>query len=179
MTKTFKLAAITGALMAAMSGISAADTAPAQPVFMSADWAAKACDAWNANDQLTTGLGGKWINNNAQRGYKIIHMYRTDCGDGVQSELRIVPKDGRAMCTYGGKVTVAKLNSSVDYLMHASTERWHQMGAGEYGPMKAMMFGRLEFKGPKMEAMSVMGPFEQFLLLAGKVPSNEDACPTN
>lgn len=65
---------------------------------------------------------------------------------------------------------------SYDYTMHATTERWNQMGAGEYGPMKAMMFGRLEFTGPKMEAMSVMDPFEAFLRLPGKV-AGDKACP--
>ena len=48
---------------------------------------------------------------------------------------------------------------------------------GEDGPMKAMMFGRLEFAGPKMEAMGNMGPFENFLLLVGKVPGSTQACP--
>jgi putative sterol carrier protein len=43
--------------------------------------------------------------------------------------------------------------------------------------MKAMMSGRLEFSGPKMEAMGNMGPFENFLLLVGKVPGGTQACP--
>jgi putative sterol carrier protein len=60
--------------------------------------------------------------------------------------------------------------------MHAKTERWKQMGAGEYGPMKAMMLGRLSFSGPYGEAMGNMGPFTNFLLLVGKVPGS-DACP--
>ena len=45
------------------------------------------------------------------------------------------------------------------------------MGKGEYGPMKAMMLGRLGFDGPMLEAMGNMGPFANFLLLVGKVPS--------
>jgi putative sterol carrier protein len=60
--------------------------------------------------------------------------------------------------------------------MHATTERWNEMGAGEYGPMKAMMFGRLKFTGPKVEAMGVMGPFGAFLRLPGKIPGDQ-ACP--
>ncbi|HMR71111.1 MAG TPA: SCP2 sterol-binding domain-containing protein [Rubrivivax sp.] len=51
------------------------------------------------------------------------------------------------------------------------------MGRGQYGPMRAMMFGALRFSGPKMEAMGVMGPFEQFLLLVGKVAGDSAACP--
>jgi putative sterol carrier protein len=61
--------------------------------------------------------------------------------------------------------------------MSAETARWLEMGRGEYGPMRAMMFGRLAFVGPKMEAMSNMGPFESFLLLVGKVPGDTSSCP--
>ena len=50
-------------------------------------------------------------------------------------------------------------------------------GKGEYGPMAAMMFGRLGFDGPMLEAMGNMGPFESFLLLVGKVPSETGSCP--
>ena len=51
------------------------------------------------------------------------------------------------------------------------------MGKGEYGPMAAMMFERLGFDGPMGEAMGNMGPFENFLLLVGKVPSDTGSCP--
>ena len=81
------------------------------------------------------------------------------------------------MCVYGGAVEAAKLESGSDYLMSAETARWLEMGKGEYGPMKAMMLGRLGFEGPKMEAMGNMGPFENFLLLVGKVPGESAACP--
>jgi putative sterol carrier protein len=81
------------------------------------------------------------------------------------------------MCAYGGPVETANLNKSHDYVMHATTQRWIEMGKGEYGPMRAMMFGRLEFEGPKGEAMSNMTPFENFLLLVGKVPSDTGSCP--
>jgi putative sterol carrier protein len=50
------------------------------------------------------------------------------------------------------------------------------MGAGEYGAMKAMMLGRLSFSGPYGEAMGNMGPFGNFLLLAGRVPGSA-TCP--
>lgn len=178
MTDKLKLTALSGLMLAALSGAAMADVSPAQPVFMSSEWASAACDSWNKTPQLLDGLGGKWIGNDKKRGYKIIHMYRKDCDDKLQVELKIVPKDGKAECAYGGKVMNAQLDPSVDYLMWAETSDWHDMGAGEYGPMHAMMFGDLLFKGPKWEAMSVMGPFAQFLLLAGKVPSNEAVCPT-
>ncbi|MEW6133514.1 MAG: SCP2 sterol-binding domain-containing protein [Pseudomonadota bacterium] len=165
-----KLSLFTAALLA----VSAAG-AHAAPALMSAEWTAQACDAWNKDAALTDGLADKWIRNDKGRGYKIVQMYRTDCGDEYITELKIMSKDGKAMCVYGGKKTTA-IDDDVDYLMHATTERWNEMGAGEYGPMRAMMFGRLKFTGPKMEAMSVMGPFEAFLRLPGKIPSDQ-ACP--
>ena len=153
-----------------------ATAAHAAPALMSAEWTAQACDAWNKDATLTSGLAEKWIKNDANRGYKIIHLYRTDCGEATQTEMKIVSKDGKAMCVYGGAVQNPKLDYAVDYTMHATSERWGEMGAGEYGPMKAMMFGRLKFAGPKVEAMSVMGPFEAFLRLPGKIPGDK-ACP--
>jgi putative sterol carrier protein len=143
---------------------------------MSADWTAQACDAWNKDATLTDGLVEKWIKNDKGRGYKIIQLYRTDCGETYKTEMKIVAKSGKAMCVYGGKQQTATLDYDVDYLMHATTMRWNEMGKGEYGPMKAMAMGRLKFSGPKMEAMSVMGPFEAFLLLPGKIPG-EQSCP--
>jgi len=43
--------------------------------------------------------------------------------------------------------------------------------------MRAMMFGRLKFDGPMMEAMGNMGPFANFLLLSGKVATDYSTCP--
>lgn len=150
-------------------------SAQAAPL-MSPDWAAQACQSWNANPVLTDELAEKWIKNDKGRGYKIMHMYRTDCGEASKVEMTISAQNGKAMCTYAGKVQHANLDLASDYLMHAETKRWKEMGAGEYGPMRAMMFGRLKFEGPKGEAMRVMGPFEQFLLIPGKVPG-DDSCP--
>lgn len=165
-----KHATIVVALLTACAG--AAHAAP----MMSAEWTAQACEAWNNDAQLSNGLAEKWIKNDKGRGYKIIHLYRTDCGEATQTEMKIVAKDGKAACVYGGAVQNAKMDYAVDYTMHATTEKWNEMGAGEYGPMKAMMFGRLKFQGPKVEAMSVMGPFEAFLRLPGKIPGDK-ACP--
>ncbi len=150
----------------------AVDAAP----LLSAEWTAQACEAWNQNPILTSELAERWIKNDGGRGYKIIHLYRTDCGENTKVEMKIVPQGGKAICAYGGKVQHTSLNMDMDYVMHAETKRWREMGAGEYGPMRAMMFGRLKFDGPKAEAMRVMGPFEQFLLLPGKVPG-DDSCP--
>jgi putative sterol carrier protein len=154
-------------------------SAYAAPVFMSAEWAAEACAAWNANEELVTGLGGDWIDNNAARGYKVIHVYRQDCKDSPRVELTISKDDDKAKCSYGGAVEHQELNDEVDYLMYATDEDWVCMGEGKWGcgPKLAMMTFKLKFEGPKMEAMSVTGPFEQFLLLTGKVESDRSSCP--
>ncbi|MDO9468139.1 MAG: SCP2 sterol-binding domain-containing protein [Thiobacillus sp.] len=153
-----------------------ASTAHAAPAMMSAEWTAQACDAWNKDATLTNGLAQDWIKNDKGRGHKIIHLYRTDCGETTKTEMRISAREGKAMCVYGGAVESTNLDLGADYVMHATSQRWNEMGAGEYGPMKAMMFGRLKFAGPKMEAMSVMGPFEAFLRLPGKI-AGDKACP--
>jgi hypothetical protein len=43
--------------------------------------------------------------------------------------------------------------------------------------MGAMRTGKLIFEGPKMEAMGVIGPFDRFLVLTGKVPGDKASCP--
>ena len=158
-----------------LAALSCAISAQAAPL-MSAEWAAQACQYWNTSHALTTELAVRWAPNDAGRGYKVIHMYRTDCGEASKVEMTISTKGGKTTCAYGGKMQHASLNYDVDYLMNAETKRWHEMGNGEYGPMRAMLFGRLKFQGPKGEAMKVMGPFEQFLLIPGKVPG-DDSCP--
>ena len=165
-------------VVAALACLSAS-SAYAAPVFMSTDWAVQACDGWNANDELTTGLAGDWIDNNADRGYKIIQIYRKDCKDSPRVELNISKEDGKAMCTYGGAVKHDTLNDEVDYVMYATDEDWMCIGEGKWGcgPKLAMMTGKLKFEGPKMEAMGVMGPFEQFMLLTGKVEADRTSCP--
>ena len=149
-------------------------------VFMSADWAAEACEGWNANSELTSGLAGDWIANDADRGYKVIQIYRMDCEDSPRIELRLEPADeeGMIQCTSGG-LAKAELNAKADYVMFAQTERWEEMGAGNYGPMKGMMTRRLRFQGPKWEAMNNMGPFKNFLLLTGQIPGDTASCPAS
>ena len=147
--------------------------------FMDAEWASQMCQAWNKSD-LTTGLGGDaWAANNAGRGYKVIHLYREKCGEKSKVELEISDKDGKAHCSYGGAVKHAKPNYDVDYLMYATDEDWTCMGKGSFGcgAMGAMATGKLKFKGPKMEAMGVMGPFDGFLVTTGKVAGDKSACP--
>ena len=159
-------------IFAATLAVASSTAATAAPSFMSAEWAKGACDGWNASSTLSTELGGDWAGNNGGRGYKVIQMYDMSCTDAPTAELRISDKDGKAVCTYGGAVESKDLDKSTDYIMLAKTKNWKRMGSGADGPMKAMGFGRLKFKGPKMEAMSVMGPFGAFLKLTGEVPGD-------
>ena len=77
----------------------------------------------------------------------------------------------------GGAAKSSALDAGADDLMWAETARWREMGAGDYGPMRAMMFGHLYFAGPKMEAMGNMGPFGGFLRLVGNVPGDWNTSP--
>ena len=149
-----------------------------EPVMMSSEWGQAACAAWNDDEVLTTGLvESGWMENDEGRGFKVMQVYRSDCSDQPTVELRVALKDGKAECVYGGPVETAPVDKGADYVMNANTDRWQEMGAGDYGPMKAMMFGRLKFSGPYGEAMSNMGPFKNFLLLVGKVPASVAVCP--
>ncbi len=162
---------------AAAAALTLSTAAIADTVLMSSEWGAKACEAWNAEPVLTSELvESGWITNDKDRGQKLLHVYRTDCAESPRVELRIAPKDDKAMCVYGGAVE-NEPDLDVDYIMHAKTKRWAEMGNGKYGPMWAMMTFRLKFSGPKMEAMNNMGPFKKFLLLVGQVPASFDACP--
>ena len=172
-TRPLRLAAALVALLPFAVTVAADD-----PPAMSAAWAQSMCAAWN-NDPMLTGklVESGWIKNDGGRGHKVMRIYRSECAQGPRAELRVALKDDKALCTYGGAASTAALDGGADYLMWADNERWREMGAGQYGPMRAMMFGRLNFEGPKMEAMGNMGPFGSFLLLVGKVPGNLSACP--
>jgi len=159
-------------------GATSAQAQDAKPVAMSAAFARAMCDGWNADATLTDKLvESGWMKNDAGRGFKLMQIYRADCPNSARIEMQIALKDAKAQCVYGGAARNTPLDGAADYLMWADTPRWREMGGGEYGPMKAMMFGRLHFAGPKMEAMGNMGPFENFLLLVGKVPGDWASCP--
>ncbi|RMG36835.1 MAG: sterol-binding protein [Gammaproteobacteria bacterium] len=148
--------------------------------YLDADWAKQACDAWNKSETLTQELGGdNWAGNNGGRGYKIIRLYREKCGPGSAVQLTISQQDGKAICTYGGKPTDEKLNDDMDYLMWATYDDWQCMGRGDWGcgAMGAMMTGKLNFQGPKGEAMGVMGPFNAFLQMMDDIPGDASQCP--
>jgi len=163
---------------AALAALAAAGPVAAAPVLMSPEWAREACKAWNADATLTQQLHESgWAANHKNRGQKVLRIARKDCKASALVELRIAARDGKALCIGGEPAPAAGLDYDVDYLMAAETRRWVEMGRGEYGPMRAMMFGRLSFDGPMGEAMGNMGPFESFLLLVGKVPGDAASCP--
>lgn len=171
---------ITKLLLAGLLAASFTTTTSAadKPVFMSAVWAKAACEAWNQDPILTDKLKKSgWVDNDGGKGYKVMQIYREGCETSPRVEMYISVKDGKAMCTYGGAVKSTELNKKHDYLMWAEDKHWERMGDGRDGPMKSMMFGRLNFKGPKMEAMSNMGPFGNFLRLTGKIDSDRSKCP--
>lgn len=145
-----------------------------KPVFMSAEWAQSAVDVWNDDPELTIELfKSGWVTNTKNgRGFKSMEIYRDDCPESQHVQLRIETRDKKAVAVYGGKV----FDEDPDYIMWAKTDRWIEMGKGEYGPLKAMTFRRLKFKGPMWEAMKNMGPFSAFFRLIGKVDTRYDAC---
>ena len=160
-------------LLALAATTTIAETEPTP--LMDADWAESTCAAWNADPVLTVDLD-KWIKNDGDRGYKLLRVYRRDCEDSPQIELKIALREGKVECIAGGWASDEELTGA-DYVMSAKTESWQEMGAGGYGPMRGMLTGRLKFVGPKWEAMKNMGPFESFLLLVGKVPGETANCP--
>ena len=100
----------------------------AAPVLMSAEWGKDACDAWNKDPVLTDKLvESGWVKNDKGRGFKVMQVYRSDCGDKPTVEMRIALKDGKAACVYGGAPETAKLDGGADYVMKAETgagSRW-------------------------------------------------------
>jgi putative sterol carrier protein len=148
-------------------------TALAQPVFMDAEWAKAFCEVWNNTPQLVKDLGSNGAWNSVKE--RKLFLYRKDCGKEKQVQLTIHTENNEAKCVYGGWAKDERTGD--DFLMYADTKRWMEMGRREYGPMRAMMFGRLKFKGPKMVAMRNMGPFEAFLDAIDAVESDTTRCP--
>ena len=172
-TRSPRLLALAGAALASTAAL-----AQDPGVAMSPPWAQAMCSAWNAEPALAQGLAESgWIKNDAGRGHKAMRIYRAECPASPRIELRIALQDNKAQCIYGGAARADKLDGGADYLMWAESARWREMGQGDYGPMRAMMFGRLNFEGPMLEAMGHMGPFESFLRLVGKVGGNWSGCP--
>ncbi|MBT3236635.1 MAG: hypothetical protein HN353_11830 [Bdellovibrionales bacterium] len=142
---------------------------------MTSEWAEELCEEWNYSEVLTENLDS-WMDNNLERGYKVMMMSRSDCPTSELVQLTLKRVDGLTWCTAGGAGT-ANANPKADYIMTATTKNWLKMGSGEVGPAMAMITGRLKFKGPKGEAMRNMGPFKSFMLLIGAFESDASVCP--
>jgi putative sterol carrier protein len=109
------------------------------PPLMSQEWTTKACEQWHRTASLTDELADQWVKNDDGKGFKVVQLYCTDCGEASRTELRIAPKDGKAMCVYGGKLETAKLDSAIDCVMHATCDRWGEMRRGDYGPLRGYL----------------------------------------
>jgi putative sterol carrier protein len=142
-------------------------------VFMGPEYAKELCEVWNKTPRLTEELGKSesWISVPERK----IFLYREDCSSDKQIQLTIKNEGNKAVCVYGGPAKDKR--GKDDFLMYAETKRWEEMGKGAYGPMRAMMLGRLKFEGPKGVAMKNMGPFEAFLTALGKPSYDASKCP--
>ncbi len=142
-------------------------------IFMGPEYAKDLCKVWNDSPTLVNDLGKneKWSAVPERR----IFIYRQDCSEGKQIQLTIKNEGGKAMCVYGGPAKDQRTKD--DFLMYAETKRWLEMGKKEYGPMKAMMLGRLKFEGPRGVAMANMGPFEAFLDAIDAPAHDSSKCP--
>ncbi|AAC06410.1 SCP2 sterol-binding domain-containing protein [Aquifex aeolicus] len=156
-----------------LAGVLVSAIAFAKPVFMDAEWAKQFCEVWNNTPELVEKLGKSesWTEVPERK----LFLYRKDCGPEKQIQLTIKNENGRAVCVYGGWKKDEKTDN--DFLMYADTKRWLEMGRKEYGPMKAMLFGRLKFEGPRFVAMKNMGPFEAFLDKIDEVEADTSRCP--
>ncbi len=72
--------------------LTAAPAARADSVMMSAEWAQGMCEAWNAEPGLTGNLDG-WIENDKERGYKLMRIYRRDCPDSPWIQMKTAKTD--------------------------------------------------------------------------------------
>jgi putative sterol carrier protein len=153
--------------------LSLLDSDPSANVFMGPKYAKELCEVWNKTPRLTEELGKSesWTAVPERK----IFLYREDCSPDKQIQLTIRNEGNKAVCVYGGPAKDKR--GKDDFLLYAQTKRWEEMGRGEYGPMRAVMFGRLKFEGPKGVAMKNMGPFEAFLTALGKPSYDASKCP--
>jgi putative sterol carrier protein len=142
-------------------------------VFMGPEYAKELCEVWNRTPKLTEELGKSesWTAVPERK----IFLYREDCSPDKQIQLTIRNEGNKAVCVYGGPAKDKR--GKDDFLMYAETKRWEEMGRGEYGPMKAILLGRLKAERPKGFAMKNVEPFEAFLTALGKPSYDASKCP--
>ena len=123
--------------------------------FLSTDWMAAYKDAWNANEDLKSGLSGF----NARIKYSI---------DGRDAPVELNIESGVA--TSSGPAADGKY----DFELWASLDNWKALASGDLGPKTAMMTKKLNFKGSMMTAMKYMGGFEKSLMMMSEIPTDWD-----
>ncbi|HIE77486.1 MAG TPA: hypothetical protein EYP92_01475 [Candidatus Thioglobus sp.] len=119
---------------------------------------------FNASSTPAELVASGWAANDAGKGFKVLQVTVDDAN--VAAEMHI-DNNGKVVAFFDS-IETANPNFDVDYLMSADMDDWAAMGTGDNGPMYAMTFGGLSFKGPMGEAMSNMGPFGSFLVNIGK-----------
>jgi len=145
----------------------------AAPVFMGEEYAKALCEEWNKTPRLVEELGKNefWASVPERK----MFLYREDCNDTKRIQLTIKNENGKAVCVYGGLAKDKK--GPNDFLMYAETKRWLEMARKEYGPMKAMMLGRLKYEAPKGVTKMNIGYFETFLDILDNPPHDASKCP--
>jgi len=110
--------------------------AAAQPVLMSPEWAQAACEAWNRDAVLTDKLvESGWVKNDKGRGYKVMQVFRTDCGASPTAEMRIALKDGKALARDGPRRVRADAGDDV---RPARVQRPEDGGDGQHGTVREL-----------------------------------------
>ena len=123
------------------------------PKFLTPEWIAEYAHYWNQNETLINSLK----NFNARIKYYI--------EGGDQPPVYIHVEGGEVKncgIANGGKY---------DFEMWATPDDWKTIVSGEMGPKAAMLTKKLKFKGSMITAMKYMGPFQESLILMGKVPT--------
>lgn len=146
-------------------------------VMMSDAWGKAICAEWNKDQVLTTALSD-WMDNNGNRGYKVMLLSRLNCPKSIPVQMTIV-KEGEDVICQDASLKNLEPDHNYDYSLSAETEDWREMGRGKIGAIYAMTSGALKFQGPRWEAFKNRTAFGNFLLLIGKIEKETDAvsCP--
>jgi hypothetical protein len=145
--------------------------AVAEPRFMDSDFAAQACNGWNATTlpDAVGRDGSGWIDSANSVGSQIIVVTRRECSGWTPVMFRIEANDeGRAMCTSAG----AHDKKSFQWKFEPKTVHWADFTDGfGMGKMPAIMPG---FVGPKGTAMKNLKNFEIFFAMVGHLALEND-----
>ncbi len=179
-TSTRSISLISAVALAAIVLQSSPAVAGPPSVFLDAEFAKGLCDAWNKS-ALPAKLGAKsaggsgWIEEKNKytgvRNTQEMLLGRRDCKGWKPAQLTIENKDGKAVCTYGGKIVVdlkkaawAFSPKTVDWYRFAT--KWSAMD------MPGIMTG---FRGPIPVARKNLKNFGMFWKLTGKLAKSTSA----